>query len=295
MNIQADKLLWKNKLRLMKGVFRHTWQGAVGLMMVADLVLYQFFSAAGETDSVRLFRCRMWLSAVTAMFLSGMFSWFLCGLQFNDDFALTSMLLLFYICCCSFLSWIFYHGKTSLRAAVAVLFAACTAMLLSKSWISAGILAVVLCALVFYAHRFLKLDLLKYNRRLQFLDASLATVSQNDFVKMSRMAEENRPSVVNGPKFQRFRASKKSALWIKSLLEIFRMQKQILVLFALLILGGWIISRTELLAWLPFLDDPAAARVLAAYCTAAGFTSLFLFVSLKTLTKRNGVSIIYVI
>ena len=224
MNVQADKLLWKNKLRLMKGLLRHIWQGAAGLMTAAVILLCQFLSVVSEDGFCtavsqqgtwyvllavsafnffriflnqspvfridgasllltfntiyfqKLLRRRMWLSAVTAVLLSTMISWVLTGFRFNDVFGLTSTLLILYICACAFLSWIFYHGKRHLRAAVFLNFALCTAMLLSKTWLSAGGLAALLCGLAVYGNGFLKLDLVKYSRRLQFLDASLAAV-----------------------------------------------------------------------------------------------------------------------
>ena len=43
MKCQAEILLLKNKLRLMKGTIRHTWQGLIGILVVCGVLVYQFF------------------------------------------------------------------------------------------------------------------------------------------------------------------------------------------------------------------------------------------------------------
>jgi hypothetical protein len=43
MKNQAEILLLKNKLRLMKGTIRHTWQGIISVVIVGGVLLYQFF------------------------------------------------------------------------------------------------------------------------------------------------------------------------------------------------------------------------------------------------------------
>ena len=43
MKCQAEILLLKNKLRLMKGTIRHTWQGLIGILVVGGVLVYQFF------------------------------------------------------------------------------------------------------------------------------------------------------------------------------------------------------------------------------------------------------------
>lgn len=43
MKYQAEILLFKNKLRRIKGTIRHTWQGFIGVAAVGGVLLYQFF------------------------------------------------------------------------------------------------------------------------------------------------------------------------------------------------------------------------------------------------------------
>ena len=71
------------------------------------------------------------------------------------------------------------------------------------------------------------------------------------------------------------------------------MQKQLIVMLALLLLGGWIVSRTELLAFVPFLDDPAIANVFAALCTAAAFGALaqFLIKQAETVSEKRSLGL----
>ena len=43
MKYQAELLLFKNKLRRVKGTLRHAWQGLIGVAAVGGVLLYQFF------------------------------------------------------------------------------------------------------------------------------------------------------------------------------------------------------------------------------------------------------------
>ena len=52
MNHQAEILLLKNKLRLLKGTVRHTWQGLIGMIAVSGVFLYQFLAVVFKAEYV---------------------------------------------------------------------------------------------------------------------------------------------------------------------------------------------------------------------------------------------------
>lgn len=75
------------------------------------------------------------------------------------------------------------------------------------------------------------------------------------------------------------------------------MQGQPIVLLVLLLLVGWIVSRTNLFAFLPLLDDPAITRVIAVFCTAMALSGLYqlLIKQAKTVSNKRklGLSLPY--
>ena len=88
------------------------------------------------------------------------------------------------------------------------------------------------------------------------------------------MAEENRPSYVSAPMLHHWKPTKRTALWMKSLLEILRMQKRILILLALLLFAGWLVWRTDLLTFVPLLENPSITKGIAGFCAATAFSTL---------------------
>lgn len=214
------------------------------------------------------------LSVLLSIFIAGVLSFILSGFLFDAAFGKLFGLLALYGCNCSFLSWIFYHLQSKAKWLSLPIFAVCSVLLILHSFLSIALLAASLCALWLYAQRVLRLNLPKYFERLQFLEMSATALSHNDYVKMRQMAEENRPSYVSAPMLHHWKPTKRTALWMKSLLEILRMQKRILILLALLLFVGWLVWRTDLLAFAPLLENPAITKGIAGFCVATAFGTL---------------------
>lgn len=214
------------------------------------------------------------LSVLLSIFIAGVLSFILSGFLFDAAFGKLFGLLALYGCNCSFLSWIFYHLQSKAKWLSLPIFAVCSVLLILHSFLSIALLAASLCALWLYAQRVLRLNLPKYFERLQFLEMSATALSHNDYVKMRQMAEENRPSYVSAPMLHHWKPTKRTALWMKSLLEILRMQKRILILLALLLFVGWLVWRTDLLAFAPLLENPAITKGIAGFSVATAFGTL---------------------
>ena len=313
MKCQAEILLLKNKLRLMKGTLRHAWQPLLGFLIIGVALAYQLIfvvAKAGRGTAVSsqgilyLFRvflnqtpvfrmeaasvmltyntkqfykvlCRkQGLSVLLSIFIAGVLSFILSGFLLNAAFGKLFGLLALYGCNCSFLSWIFYHLQGKAKWLSLPIFAVCSVLLILYSFLSIALLAASLCALWLYVQRVLRLNLPKYFERLQFLEMSATALSHNDYVKMRQMAEENRPSYVSAPMLHHWKPTKRTALWMKSLLEILRMQKRILILLALLLFAGWLVWRTDLLTFVPLLENPSITKGIAGFCAATAFSTL---------------------
>lgn len=322
MKCQAEILLLKNKLRLMKGTLRHAWQPLLGFLIVGVALAYQLIFVVAKAGrgtavssqgilyvllavvTINLFRvflnqtpvfrmeaasvmltyntkqfykvlCRkQGLSVLLSIFIAGVLSFILSGFLLDAAFGKLFGLLALYGCNCSFLSWIFYHLQSKAKWLSLPIFAVCSVLLILHSFLSIALLAASLCALWLYAQRVLRLNLPKYFERLQFLEMSATALSHNDYVKMRQMAEENRPSYVSAPMLHHWKPTKRTALWMKSLLEILRMQKRILILLALLLFVGWLVWRTDLLAFAPLLENPAITKGIAGFCVATAFGTL---------------------
>ena len=214
------------------------------------------------------------LSVLLSIFIAGVLSFILSGFLFDAAFGKLFGLLALYGCNCSFLSWIFYHLQSKAKWLSLPIFAVCSVLLILHSFLSIALLAASLCALWLYAQRVLRLNLPKYFERLQFLEMSATALSHNDYVKMRQVAEENRPSYVSAPMLHHWKPTKRTALWMKSLLEILRMQKRILILLALLLFAGWLVWRTDLLTFVPLLENPSITQGIAGFCAATVFSTL---------------------
>ena len=220
-----------------------------------------------------------------------------CGFLFNLDFFRLWLILALYISTCTFLSWIFYHAQGKIRWGVCTAFSLCPVLQFLRSIPAAVVLAISLCAVWIYVYRFLSLNIPKYYERLQSIESTSVALSQNDYARMQQLMEENRPAYVRGPMLYHLNLTKKSALWIKSLLELLRMQGQPIVLLVLLLLVGWIVSRTNLFAFLPLLDGSAITRVIAVFCTTTALSGLYqlLIKQAKTVSNKRklGLSLPY--
>ena len=322
MKCQAEILLLKTKLRLMKGTLRHAWQPLLGFLIVGVALAYQLIFVVAKAGrgtavssqgilyvllavvTINLFRvflnqtpvfrmeaasvmltyntkqfykvlCRkQGLSVLLSTFVAGVLSFILSGFLLDAAFGKLFGLLALYFCNCSFLSWIFYHLQGKAKWLSLPIFAVCSVLLILRSFLSIALLAASLCALWLYAQRVLRLNLPKYFERLQFLEMSATALSHNDYVKMRQMAEENRPSYVSAPMLHHWKPTKRTALWMKSLLEILRMQKRILILLALLLFAGWLVWRTDLLTFVPLLENPSITKGIAGFCAATVFSTL---------------------
>jgi len=240
---------------------------------------------------------RQLFSILFSISVSGLIACVLSGFLFSTVFFNLWLLLSLYISNCSFLSWINYHVQGKIKWCVCAAFLIYTILLLLRSVLAAIPLVVFLCASWIYVQRFLRIDTQKYYERLQRLEAASAAASRNDYVRMQQLADENRPSYVRGPLLYHLKPTKKTALWIKSILELFRIQRQIFVLLAIIMLAGWIVSRTDLLTFLSLPDAKAIARVIAVFCTTAVLSSIYqlLIKQAKAVSdkRRLGLSLPY--
>lgn len=345
MTHQAEMYLLKNKLRLMKGTIRHTWQSLIGILFVCGVLLYQFlFSIAkiahGTTASpqgtlyillavvalnlfrgflsqtpvirmdaastlftynTKLFATILCRKQITSMILSllgsAIIAFFLSGFIFDTVFVKMTTLITLYFGTSTYFSWIFYHAKGTGKMFALVGFGICTVLLLAASVFSIIGLAVLLFFSVLYTWKYLKLDLPKYYEQLQKIDIAEVAVSQNNYAKMYQLAEENRPAYIKGLKLSHFRSSKHTALWHKSLLELIRMQKGPITLVAVLILFGWLVHKSNMLTFLPLLDDPAITGMITVLCTATALSSLYQLLAKQVQSvcdkRKLGLSIPY--
>ncbi|MBQ6292981.1 MAG: hypothetical protein IJK77_03790 [Lachnospiraceae bacterium] len=282
------------------------------LLFVVAINLYRVFinqspvfrieaASVLHTYNTSLFRKSLFRKQILSMFssllVSGIFAYILSGFIFNLSFLKMWFSFSLYNSNSTFLSWLFYHKKGKSRWIVLVIFSLCTVGLFLKSAPATVVLAIFLCAVWAYAQWYLRMDMPKYFERLQRNEAASVAFSQNDYARMVQIAEENRPAFVRGPMIYHLRLTKKTALWGKSMLELFRMQKQPIILLALLMLTGWLVSQTSLLSFLPLLDDPAISRVFAVFCTTTALCSFYqlLIKQAKTVSekRRLGLSLPY--
>ena len=121
----------------------------------------------------------------------------------------------------------------------------------------------------------MNLNIPKYYDKLRYLEAAQAALSHNDTAQMLRMAEENRSPYVTEPFFQDLHPTRRTAMLIKNLLGMLRMQKQILVLLSGLLLLGGLIRQTSLFAFLPLLDQPNIREMAGILCAVAALSAFF--------------------
>lgn len=214
-------------------------------------------------------------SAIGAIVVSFLISFCINGFVLNLGFVWTFVILAIYLFSSSLMAWIHYHGKKLECIILLPFFAAATALVFTRTPVSALLAVVILILLAVYSLRYLELNIPKYYNRLYMLDTISAAQSQNNMAKMEQLAAENRPQIIHGFSLRNLPLSKRTALISKSLIELIRMQKQILVLLLLLLLAGWLIGRTVLFDFIPLLDVPEIRKMLAAVCTATALSALY--------------------
>lgn len=220
-----------------------------------------------------ILRRKQIISAILSFLGSGILSYFLSGFAFNMVFAKMTALITLYFCNCTHLSWIYYHEKFEGKMIATAGIGICTVLFIVASVFSIAGLASLLCMTVLYSWKILKLDLPKYYEHLQKIESAEVAVSQNNYAKMYQLAEENRPAYVRGLRFGYLQSTKQMAVWHKSLLELLRMQKSSITLVPVLLLFGWLVSKSNMLAFLPLLDDPAITGMIAALCVTTALSS----------------------
>ena len=214
-------------------------------------------------------------SAIGAVAVSFLVSFCINGFVLSAGFGWTFVILAIYLFSSSLMAWVHYHGEKMERIIILPFFAAATALTFTRTPLSTILSAVILILLEAYTSRYLKLNIPKYYSRLCMLDTISAAQSQNNMAKMVQLAAENRPQIIRGFSLHNLTLSRRTALISKSLIELIRMQKQILVLLALLLLAGWLIGHTVLFNFIPLLDVPEIRKVLAAVCTATALSTLY--------------------
>lgn len=323
MNQQAVRMLLKNRLRLLSGTLRHTWQSGLILLLGVLAMVYQLFfvtlgiqfgiPAAPEkmrwvllafaviqayriffrqtpvfrmeaatlllTYNTHYFTLRLsrekWGKTLSSFLIGGTLAFLLNGFEIDGVFLRNAVLLSLYHAGCNFFSWIVYHSGKRTRWSVLVIWILCSTLLLEQSIPAFGLLGLSAMGAAGYCRWKLNLNIPKYCDKLRSLEAAQAALSHNDTAQMLRMAEENRNPYVTGPFFQDLHPTRRTAMLIKNLLGMLRMQKQILVLLSgLLVLGG-LIRQTSLFAFLPLLDQPNIREMAGILCAAAALSAFF--------------------
>lgn len=323
MNQQAVRMLLKNRLRLLSGTLRHTWQSGLILLLGALAMVYQLFfvtlgiqfgiPAAPEkirwtllafaviqayriffhqtpvfrmeaatlllTYNTHFFALQLsrekWGKTLFSFLIGGTLAFLLNGFEIDGIFLRNAVLLSLYHASCNFFSWIVYHSGKHVRWYVLVIWILCSILLMQQTVPALGLLGLSAIGAAGYCRRKLNLNIPKYYDKLRSLEAAQAALSHNDTAQMLRMAEENRSPYVTEPFFQDLHPTRRTAMLIKNLLGMLRMQKQILVLLSgLLVLGG-LIRQTSLFVFLPLLDQPNIREMTGILCAAAALSAFF--------------------
>ena len=257
----------------------------------AATVLYTyntaFFSKLLRKKQIVSFGASAVLSLLTALLL--------CGFKVTSGTIHTFFISLLYIHCCTLTAWILFHEWKKRFLAALLLFVGITTLLAFHSTVSAIALALVLIVLEIYISRVMVLNIPKYYERLRLIDETTAASSHFDLAKMQQLANENRSANVHSYNLNHI--SKRTALIAKGIIEIVRLQKQIWVVQILFLAAGYIISKTELLTFLPLLDNTAMRNVLGAYCITIALHALYEVLSkqVKTVCDKRllGLSLPY--
>lgn len=323
MNQQAVRMLLKNRLRLLSGTLRHTWQSGLILLLGALAMVYQLcfitlgiqFGIPATPEKIRwtllsfaviqayriffhqtpvfrmeaatllltynthFFALRLsrekWEKTLFSCLIGGTIAFLLNGFEIDGVFLRNAVLLSLYQASCNFFSWIVYHSGKHVRWYVLVIWILCSILLMQQTVPALGLLGLSAIGAAGYCRRKLNLNIPKYYDKLRSLEAAQAALSHNDTAQMLRMAEKNRSPYVTEPFFQDLHPTRRTAMLIKNLLGLLRMQKQILVLLSGLLLLGGLIRQTSLFAFLPLLDQPNIREMAGILCAVAALSAFF--------------------
>lgn len=265
--------------------FRVFFNSTPVFKMNAATLLYTYNSVL----FIKTLRRKQIVSIIYGAVAAFLIAFALQGFVISVAVALNTAVLTAYIENCTLMSWVFYHGIRRTKITIVLLFVAATAILFVRMPVRITALFLILAVLELWCWKYVKLNIPKYYERLQILDASTAAQSQNDFARMHQLAVENRPQYAYGVKFQQLHPTKSLAITAKSLIEVMRMQKQLIVMPLLLLVVGWIIYRTDILSFLPFFENPEFTRMLAALCMVIALNTIYLLLTeqIKTVLDKR--------
>ena len=323
MNRNANILIFKNKLRLLKGSIRHGWPAFLGLLIFVGVLFYQVifvfsnmqkgvpfsplhvnyaFYAIIAISFIRIYisdipkfkvysatllytfntavfqkllRKKQIISLLISVFIASVIAYILQGFVVGNEFFLMLSVLAMYIGSSTLMAWIYYHEKHKVKIIISILFVCTSVIFYKRTLISVIFLLIILLALEICSWHFLKLNIPKYYERLKKLDVVEAAQSQNNIAKMYQLASENRPQYAYGIKFHYFQPSKRLALTVKSLIEIIRIQKSILILVLTMLFIGWAIIKTNILSFIPFINIPEISGMIATLSTTLALNALY--------------------
>lgn len=143
--------------------------------------------------------------------------------------------------------------------------------LLDRIWIADGF------ALLVFFLSMMALSWIVYheNSKKCLIAKSVAATSQNNYARMSQLAEENRPQSVRGIMYGQLHPTKSNALFIKGVIELLRMQSQVLIVIMVFILMGGLIACTDLFAAMPLPDLPEVRKMVGALCITMALNSFY--------------------
>lgn len=195
------------------------------------------------------------------------------SLNLQSAFNFAKLTLLFYNSCV--VAWIRFHAEGKRRFIAIALFlimipAFCSNHILSILFVLSSVFLSSL-----YLRKYTALNIAKYYSKLCFLDTVMAAQAQNNYAEMIRIAEENRPTTVNGLKLQHLKPTTKTAIICKSALDIFRTQIQTYLLVIGLFVGGWLIQNKALLTFLNVSLDSSLLYLAFVLCTMMAFNTIF--------------------
>lgn len=195
------------------------------------------------------------------------------GFLVDSNWAVMSLRFSMYFFTATAGTWIVYHEKAAVRYLTRLAFIAVSCIFLSPLPYK-DILFVLTIVFMICAER-THPNLEKYLQDMIRNDASAAAVSQNNYARMSQIAEENRPQTVRGITYGQFHPTKRNAIFFKGFIELLRTSSKIISIFVILILVGLLLARTNIFSDLPFLELSETRKVIGALCITMSINALY--------------------
>ena len=219
-----------------------------------------------NTERFRSMKAFLFLKKiVTKLLISAALCLFVYSFKLSAMFFMSTAVFCSYFLSCSLLRWAKCNGKMAVSLCF---YAACSlAFVLSFSFtlFFAIALFALLGAIVIFVSR-VDIDWGGYYEDILYRARINHASNHNNIAEMQQITTEHVANQKHMLKLYHLPIKKSNAILCKAIIETFRMSKQVIIVFVMVLAFAIILNVTNFFWSIPVIGDPASAKIIGAFC-----------------------------